>query len=60
MSKTRSMLYISGLKPETFWEAALEHTVLIQIRTALPGRPTPHELTVGQRPNVAIPKNLWV
>jgi hypothetical protein len=53
MSMTRSMLYISSLKPETFWEAALEHAAQIQIRTALPGRPTPHELTVGRRPNVA-------
>jgi hypothetical protein len=53
MSMTQSMLYISGLKPETFWEAALEHTVHIQIRTALHGRPTPHEMTAGRRPNVA-------
>ncbi len=52
MSMARSMLFISGLKPETFWEATLEHAVQIQIRTALPGRPTPLELTVGRRPNV--------
>ncbi len=53
MSMTRSMLHISGLKPETFWDTALEHAVQIQIRTALPGGPTPHELTYGRRPNVA-------
>jgi hypothetical protein len=53
MSMARSLLFISGLRPETFWEAALEHAVQIQIRTALPGRPTPLELTVGRRPNVA-------
>ena len=53
VAMTRSMLYISGLKPETFWDSALEHAAQIQLRTALPGRPTPHELTYGRRPNVA-------
>ncbi len=52
MSMTRSMLFISGLNPEIFWTSALEHAVQIQLRSALPGRPTPYEMNFGRRPNV--------
>jgi len=52
MSMTRSMLFISELNPETFWTSALEHAVQLQFRSALPGRPTPYEMTFGRRPNV--------
>jgi hypothetical protein len=48
----RSMLFISGLNPEKFWEDALQQATHIQIRTALPGRCTPFELTCGRRPDV--------
>ncbi len=52
MSMMRSMLFISGLNPDTFWTSALEHAVQLQLRSALPGRPTPYEMTFGRRPNV--------
>ena len=52
VSSTRSMLFLSGLDPVTFWHHALEHTTYLQIRQALPGRCTPFELTFGRRPNV--------
>jgi hypothetical protein len=52
VSMTRSMLYISGLDPVTFWHHALEHAAYLQLRCALPGRCTPFELTYGRRPNV--------
>jgi hypothetical protein len=48
----RSMLFISGLNPEKFWEDALQQATHIQVRTALPGRCTPYELTCGRRPDV--------
>jgi hypothetical protein len=48
----RSMLFISGLNPEKFWEDALKQATHIQVRTALPGRCTPYELTCGRRPDV--------
>ena len=48
----RSMLFISGLDPEKHWEDALLQAAHIQIRTALPGRCTPFELTYGRRPDV--------
>ncbi len=51
-SMTRALLFISGLKPDEYWEHALEHSVGTQNRTALPGRCTPYELTFGKRPNV--------
>ena len=46
------MLFISGLDPEKHWEDALLQAAHIQIRTALPGRCTPFELTYGRRPDV--------
>jgi hypothetical protein len=46
------MLFISGLNPESYWEDALKQAAHIQIRTALPGRCTPFELTYGRRPDV--------
>ena len=51
-SKTRSLLVISGLDPDEYWEIALEHATNLQIRTALPGRCTPFELTYGKQPNI--------
>jgi hypothetical protein len=51
-SRTRSLLSISGLDPETYWEMALEHAVNLQLRMASPGRCTPFELTYGKQPNV--------
>jgi hypothetical protein len=37
----RSLLYISGLDPQLFWDDAIEHRVQLQLVMALPGRPTP-------------------
>jgi transposase InsO family protein len=51
-SMARSMLFVSGLNPSTFWEAAMQHAAYLQIRSALPGRCTPYELSFGRRPNV--------
>ncbi len=51
-SAMRCLLFISGLDPAEFWEHALEHAVNLQLRTALPERCTPYELTHGRRPNV--------
>ncbi len=51
-STMRSLLFISGLNPDQYWEHALTQAVNIQIRTALPGRCTPYEYTHGRRPNV--------
>jgi hypothetical protein len=53
VSMSRSMLFVSGLNPDGFWEHALEHTTQLQNRTALPGRTTPYETTYGRRPNVS-------
>jgi hypothetical protein len=52
VSMARSMLFVSGLDPTTYWTHALEHAVYLQIRTALPGRATPFELSFGRRPNI--------
>jgi hypothetical protein len=52
VSMTRSLVFISRLDPDTFWTKALHHAVYIRIRTALPGRPTPFELTYGRRPDM--------
>jgi hypothetical protein len=51
-SRTRSLLYISGLEPATYWEMALEHSINLQIRMALPSRCTPFELAYGKQPSV--------
>ncbi len=51
-STMRALVFVSGLDPTDFWEHALQHAVNLQIRTALPGRCTPYELTHGRRPNV--------
>ncbi len=53
VSMGRSLLFVSGLNPDAFWDSALGHAVQIQNRTALPGRATPYELTCGRRPNVS-------
>jgi hypothetical protein len=53
VSMSRSMLFVSGLNPDGFWEHAIEHATQIQNRTALPGRTTPYEITYGRRPNVS-------
>jgi hypothetical protein len=53
ISMGRSLLYVSGLNPDTFWDSALGHAVQIQNRTALTGRATPYELTCERRPNVS-------
>ncbi len=53
----RSMLLISGLNPEKFWKDALKQATHIQVRTALPGRCTPYELTCGRRPDVTNLRN---
>jgi transposase InsO family protein len=37
----RSLLYISGLDPQLFWDDAVEHRVQPQLVVALPGRPMP-------------------
>jgi hypothetical protein len=47
----RSLLYISGLDPQPFWDDAVEHRVQLQLVMALPGRPTPWELSIGRRPD---------
>jgi hypothetical protein len=52
VSMARSMLFVSGLDPTTYWTHALEHAVYLQIRTALPGRATPFEHSFGRRPIV--------
>jgi hypothetical protein len=52
VSMARSMLFVSGLDLTTYWTHALEHAVYLQIRTALPGRTTPFELSFGRRPNI--------
>jgi hypothetical protein len=51
-STMRSLLFVSGLDPDEFWEHALSHAINIQIRTALPGRCTPYEISYGRRPNI--------
>ncbi len=48
----RSLLFISGLDPETYWEHALAQLTKIQNRTALPGKCTPYQTTSGSKPNV--------
>ena len=52
-SKTRSLLFISGLDIDKFWEHALLHAVSLQNRTALPGRCTPYELSFSKRPDIS-------
>ena len=49
-STMRALLFVSGLDPTDFWEHALEHAINLKIRTALPGRCTPYELTHGRQP----------
>ncbi len=49
---TRSLLFISGLPANKFWEHALEHATTLQNRTALMGRCTPYETRYGKRPHV--------
>jgi hypothetical protein len=49
---TQSLLHISGLQPDNFWSHALQHAAYLQIRTALPRRTTPYELTFGCQPNM--------
>ena len=51
-STMRSLLFISGLDPTTNWEHALAQSVNIQNRTALPGRCTPYQATLGHQPSV--------
>jgi hypothetical protein len=54
MSKTRSLLYISGLNSlRDYWEHALLHAVCLQCRTALPGRHTPYQHTYGVQPDIS-------
>ena len=53
MSKTRCLLYISGLDPADHWEHALTHAVGLQNRLALPGRNTPYQYQFGQIPDVS-------
>jgi hypothetical protein len=53
MGKTRSLLYISGLDPETHWEHALLHSTCLQNRTALPGRCTPYQYNLGSKPDIS-------
>jgi hypothetical protein len=52
-SKTRSLLFISGLDIDKFWEHALLQAVSLQNRTALPGRCTPYELSFSKRPDIS-------
>ncbi len=53
MDKTRSLLYISGLDPETHWEHALLQSTCLQNRTALPGRCTPYQYNLGSKPDIS-------
>ncbi len=53
MSKTRCLLYISGLDPTKHWEHALTHFVGLQNRLALPGRNTPYQYQFGQIPDIS-------
>ena len=53
MGKTRALLFISGLDPESHWENALLHAVCLQNRTALPGRGTPFEHRMGRQPDIS-------
>ena len=53
MGKTRSLLYIAGLDPKQHWEHAIRHSVCLQNRLTLPGRPTPYELTYGKKPDIS-------
>jgi hypothetical protein len=48
----RSLLFISGLPAENFWEHALDHATTLQNRTALVGRFTSYETCYGERPHV--------
>jgi hypothetical protein len=52
VSGARSLLFISGLDPQLFWDDAVEHRVQLQLVMALPGRPTPWELALGRRPDL--------
>jgi hypothetical protein len=51
-SMTRSLLAISGLDSNEYWEHALTHATCIQNRTASAGRTTPYESTYGRKPDV--------
>jgi hypothetical protein len=53
MSKTRCLRYISGLDPAEHWKHALNHSVGLQNRLALPGRNTPYQYQFGQKPDVS-------
>jgi hypothetical protein len=53
MEKTRSLLFISGLDPDSHWEHALLHSVCLQNRTSLPGRGTPFEHRFGKQPDIS-------
>jgi hypothetical protein len=47
IDKTRSLLFISGLDPDSHWENALTHAVCLQNRTA-----TPFEYKTGKKPDI--------
>ena len=53
MEKTRALLFISGLDPDSHWENALLHAVCLQNRTALPGRGTPFEHRFDKQPDIS-------
>jgi hypothetical protein len=53
MEKTRSLLFISGLKPKDHWEQELHHAACLQNRTALPGRTTPNIYYHGVQPDIS-------
>jgi hypothetical protein len=52
VSGARSLPFISGLDPQLFWDDAVEYRVQFQLVMALPGRPIPWELALGQRPDL--------
>ncbi len=53
MEKTRALLFILGLDPDSHWENALLHAVCLQNRTVLPGRGTPFENRTGKQSNIS-------
>ncbi len=53
MEKTRALLFISGLDPDSHWENALLHAVCLQNRTAVPGSVTPFEHRTGKQPDIS-------
>jgi hypothetical protein len=48
----RSLLAISGLEPNEYWEHALAHATCIQNITASAGRTTSYESIHGRQPDV--------